>query len=174
MPAPPGHACVACGAGVNIPSEACVQVCTRITSITYTLCTQCPHHEAPNAVNTVLIGWIQAVEERLAALASGSSTAAAGGGAAAAAGSSTAAAGSSGSSAGSSGGGSGVGGGSDEEDPLLVPGPLAVGESLRVAEARGGEVVITHVEGQPRNVFERADAAVFALQRRIVGALRGA
>jgi len=53
------------------------------------------------------------------------------------------------------------------EDPLIVDGLLKVGESLRIKEARGGEVVVTHVAGTPRNVFERVDAGLWGLQRRV-------
>ncbi|KAI8465207.1 MAG: Alpha/Beta hydrolase protein [Monoraphidium minutum] len=108
----------------------------------------CPHHEAPNAVNHVLTNWIHAVETRLASLGSSS-----GADAAAI------------SSGGGGGGGGEVGSSSGGGDPLLVDGPLRVGESLRIAEARGSEVVVSHVAGAPRNVFERADAAVFAAGR---------
>ncbi|GBF98208.1 hypothetical protein Rsub_10708 [Raphidocelis subcapitata] len=126
----------------------------------------CPHHEAPASVNRVLCEWITAAEERLAAAAAGAGAFSSdsyddggvgpaksgGGGAGLAAAAAAAAA-------------AAVAAG----DPLLVDGPLRVGESMSVKERSGVEVLITHVEGAPRNVFERADAALWALRRRLGG-----
>jgi hypothetical protein len=120
----------------------------------------------------VLTSWVTAVEERLAAQASGG-----GGGGGSGSINNSSLNGSSGGSAAqggsSSSSSSGSRGSSGDDDPLLVHGELRVGESMRVAEARGGEVVVTHVAGAPRNVFERADAAMFALRRRLSTALGG-
>jgi hypothetical protein len=115
----------------------------------------CPHHEAPNAVGRILADWIAAAERRLGAVA-GSSSGAQGDAAATAATAAAAAA----AAAGPPGSGD-----DDPNDPLLVGGPLRVGESLAVREAHGGDVTVTHVTGAPRNVFERLDFALFRLRR---------
>ena len=103
----------------------------------------CPHHEAPNAVNALVADWVAAAEARLQRLMGG------------------------GAGEGSGGEGDGSGSGGGGADPLLVDGPLRVGESRRHTERSGAEVVVAHVTGAPRNVFERADAAAHAAGRRV-------
>lgn len=96
-------------------------------------------------MNHVLTQWITAVEGRLLNLSSSASS----------------------STSGSSGGSSGSS--LYRFDPFLVDGPLKIGESLRIAEARGSEVVVTHVEGAPRNVFEKVDEAIWSWRKSVMG-----
>jgi hypothetical protein len=97
---------------------------------------------------------VAAVEERLAAPASGEEGRGVGGGSSSSSSSSNAGSPQAAAAAEPAPGGGG--------DPLLVDGPLQVGGVMAVAEASGVEVVVRHVEGAPRNMFERADAALFA------------
>jgi hypothetical protein len=50
-------------------------------------------------------------------------------------------------------------------------GPVACGQSWEVQEWDGGVVQVAHVEGQPRNVFERLDALGWRLQQALSQAL---
>jgi hypothetical protein len=51
---------------------------------------------------------------------------------------------------------------------------LPVGEAWTVQEDDGRRIVVTHVDGRPRNVFERFDAAVWRLKGRGPGERPGA
>ncbi len=79
----------------------------------------CPHHEAPNATNRVILGWVAAVEGQQAV-------------------------------------------------------PHSTGEVWEVQEGGGRRVRVCHVDGSPRNVFERLDAAVWRVRQMVAGAGRAA
>jgi hypothetical protein len=74
----------------------------------------CPHHEAPNATNKVILDWVAAVE--------------------------------------------------GQQDV-----PHSIGEVWEVEEAGGRRVRVCHVDGSPRNVFERLDAAVWRVRQAVMG-----
>jgi L-rhamnose isomerase len=48
-----------------------------------------------------------------------------------------------------------------------------VGEVWEVREAGGRVVSVCHVDGSPRNVFERLDAAAWRLRQLLAGLLGG-
>jgi hypothetical protein len=55
-----------------------------------------------------------------------------------------------------------------------VGAPHCSGEVWEVQEAGGRAVRVCHVDGSPRNVFERLDAAAWRLRRLLAGVVGGA
>jgi hypothetical protein len=107
----------------------------------------CPHHEAPAAVNSIIQTWVAAVEAQAA-----------------------------------TGAERGEGGAQQQQQQQqleqleqLERQLLRVGAVQEFVEADGEVITVSCIEGRPRNIFERWDAASWRLQRALNSVLgRGA